>query len=92
MTWWWSWCLTLMSLLVAWLAGSKRRIAWLVGIAAQCMWLAYAVTTRQWGFIVSVIAFCCIYWRNWRQWSRQGARNGSADHSAADQNARGDVL
>jgi hypothetical protein len=47
----WPWVLTGLQVLGLWSAGSGRWWGWLLGAAAQLPWIAYAVVTRQMGFI-----------------------------------------
>lgn len=65
---WWSWALTAVGVTGLYLAGSRNRVGWLIGIAAQALWLAYAVSTRQWGFLASVFAYGGVHLRNWLRW------------------------
>lgn len=67
----WSYLLTAVGVTGLWLAGRKSRIGWAVGLAAQVLWIAYAIATRQWGFIVSSIVYGAVYARNWVRWTRE---------------------
>jgi hypothetical protein len=67
---WWSWALTVIGITGLWLAGSKRRAGWLIGVAAQGLWIAYALATRQYGFIVSALCYGFVYARNFVAWRR----------------------
>jgi hypothetical protein len=79
----WSWVLTAVGVLGLYLAGRKRWEGWLVGLSAQALWLAYAVSTRQYGFIVSAFAYGWVYGKNLRAWRREAAdghpRSGHRD-------------
>lgn len=68
---WWSWALTAVGVTGIWLAGRKSKAGWAVGFGAQGLWVAYAVATRQWGFIVSALAYGSVYARNWVRWRRE---------------------
>jgi len=70
---WWSWALTAIGVTGLWLAGSKRLAGWAVGVGVQVLWLAYAVTTRQWGFVASAFAYGFVYARNLVRWHRERA-------------------
>lgn len=77
----WSWILTAVGVTGLYLAGRKNWIGWAVGLGAQVLWLAYAVTTRQWGFLVSAGAYGWVYFTNLRRWLRptpSGDDNGEA--------------
>lgn len=67
---WWSWLLASIGLLGIWLTGSRRRVGFLLGVGAQVLWLAYAITTGQWGFIATAIAYAVVYGRGWLAWGR----------------------
>lgn len=68
MSQWWSWALTAIGVTGLFLAGRKVWWAWLIGLGAQVFWIAYAVASRQWGFIVSALAYGSVYLRNARRW------------------------
>lgn len=64
----WSWILTFVGISGLYLAGRKRWAGWAIGLGAQVLWVAYAVATRQWGFIFSAIAYGSVYALNVRRW------------------------
>lgn len=66
----WSYILSTVGVLGLYLAGRKKAIGWAVGLFAQVLWVAFAVTTRQWGFIFSALAYGTVYAKNWRSWRR----------------------
>jgi hypothetical protein len=70
MTQWWSWALTAVGVFGLWLAGRRSPWGWAVGIGAQVLWLAYAISTKQWGFLVSCFAYGAVYIKNFRAWRR----------------------
>lgn len=37
---------------------------WAMSLGSQVLWIIYSVSTRQWGFLVSVAAFSTAYTRN----------------------------
>lgn len=64
----WSWILTAVGVCSLYLAGRRSVWGWAVGIGAQLLWFAYAVTTKQWGFLVSCFAYGSVYVLNFRRW------------------------
>lgn len=68
MSQWWSWALAAVGLTGIWITGHRRAAGWLVGLAAQALWLAYALASRQWGFLVTAVAYGAVYARNWWRW------------------------
>lgn len=67
---WWSVLLTAVGVLGIWLAGSRRWQGWALGVAAQTLWIAYAIVTRQWGFIASALVYGFVYGRALYRWRR----------------------
>lgn len=80
---WWSWALAIAGLLGAYLAGKKLAVGWLVRAGAQLLWLPYAVISRQWGFIVTGLAFFAVYGRNWLLWREQDQPEDGWNEEAA---------
>jgi len=76
---WWSWILTAVGVFGLWLAGRKDRRGWWVGLCAQLLWIAYAITTRQWGFIVSAFAYGTVFATNIIRWKREDAESDGTD-------------
>lgn len=67
---WWSWALMLVGVTGLYLAGLGGRATiagWIVGVAAQFLWFAYAIVTKQYGFIVSSLAYGSISALNLRK-------------------------
>ena len=75
---WWSWLLTAVGVFGLYMAGRKVWWAWLIGLGAQVLWLAYAVSTRQYGFIVSAVAYGWVYGKNALAWRRAAIHDGEA--------------
>lgn len=66
----WSWVISAVSLAAAWMIGNGRRSGWLLNLLLQGVWIAYAVKTRQWGFLASCVPFGVVYARNWLKHGR----------------------
>jgi uncharacterized membrane protein len=65
---WWSWLLTVVGVLGLYIAGRKNKVGWAIGIGAQTLWMAYAVTTQQYGFCLSAVAYGWVYSKNLLRW------------------------
>jgi hypothetical protein len=63
----WSWVLAASGATALLTAGRWPRAGWLVGIASQALWAAYAVATRQPGFLAQAGVFAIAYGRLARQ-------------------------
>lgn len=68
---WWSIILAAVGIAGLYVAGRKLWWGWLIGLGAQVLWVAYAVATRQWGFIASALAYSVVYGRNALAWRRK---------------------
>lgn len=68
MTPYWSWILTAVGVTGLYLAGRKVWWAWFIGLGAQALWIAYALATKQYGFIVAALAYGWVYAVNGRKW------------------------
>lgn len=73
---WWSWVLTLVGVTGLYLAGRRNPWGWAVGVGAQVLWLAYAVHSRQWGFLLSCFVYGAVFTRNFVCWRREAAMAG----------------
>lgn len=71
MTAWWSYVLTAVGLSGFWLAGRKVWWCWYVNIANQALWAAYALITRQWGFLLGVAFYLWVFVGNAVRWTRE---------------------
>jgi nicotinamide riboside transporter PnuC len=71
---WWSIMLTAVGVTGLWIAGRRSAWGWVIGLGAQVLWVAYAVATRQWGFIGSALAYGFVYGRNALRWHRERER------------------
>lgn len=66
----WSFVLAGIGVFGLFLAGKGDSRGWVVGIGAQVLWAIYAITTDQWGFLLSCLAYGWVYsmplYRKWR--------------------------
>lgn len=68
---WWSWGLTVLGVTGLVLAGKKIWWSWLIGLLAQVFWIAYALTTKQYGFVGSALVYGTTYAINAHKWYNQ---------------------
>lgn len=64
----WSYVLSAVGIFGTYLAGRKSKWGWAVGLGAQVLWIAFAITTEQYGFIISALAYGSIYAKNYLAW------------------------
>lgn len=70
----WSYILAAVGITGLWIAATRPHIGWWFNIAAQGIWVAYAVATRQWGFLLTAVAYAIVYVRLLRRAQRPPAR------------------
>jgi hypothetical protein len=57
---WWSVALTAVGVTGLFFTLKKKWWGQAIALGAQGLWLIYAVTTRQWGFLGSVLAYAAL--------------------------------
>lgn len=55
---------------VMWLAGSKRSLGWLLGLAGQGLWIVFSVVFEAWGLLPLAAVLIVVYARNLWRWTR----------------------
>jgi len=65
----WSWVLAAIGVTGIFFVGRKVIWAWLLLLFNECLWIIYAVTTKQYGFIVAALAYGVVYIRSYIHWS-----------------------
>ena len=66
----WSYVLATIGVFGLWLTTRKLWQGFAVGVAVQLLWIAYAVTTTQWGFIGSAVAYGAVNTLGLVRWRR----------------------
>jgi len=67
----WSWLLAAVGVTGIFLVGKKVVWAWLILLVNECIWIAYALSTKQYGFIVMATAYAAVYIRSYIHWKRE---------------------
>lgn len=67
----WSVGLAVIGLIGMHIAGNKSHWGWFIGFAAQSLWLVFAITTVQYGFILSAVGCGWMYGKNWWKWRKE---------------------
>lgn len=78
----WSISLSLIGIIGIFIAGKKSKWGWFIGLAAQILWVIFAITTDQYGFIFSALAYGSVYLHNWLKWRREHRKTEHVDRSA----------
>jgi hypothetical protein len=76
--------------------GRKTIWGWLVLLFNEVLWIAYALNTKQYGFIFSALAYAIVYIRSYIHWSREQINElpipgitDIIDHPASPQSKKG---
>ena len=67
----WSWVLAIIGVTGIYFVGRKTIWGWYVLLFNECLWMAYAIITKQYGFIFSAIAYAAVYIRSYVHWSKE---------------------
>ena len=71
MTWWWSWLLCSWAVAGLLVIGNRKPVGWIISFTSEFAWGAYAVSSRQYGFLVMSVIFAVVHARNWRKWKKE---------------------
>lgn len=69
----WSYVLALGGILQIYLTGKKLKIGWLFGLGTSILWVIFALTTKQYGFIISAAVFGYLHIKNYIEWNKKDA-------------------
>lgn len=75
---WMSVVLGAVGVLGLFLVTMKLAAGFVVGFFVQFLWIAYAVHTKQWGFIPMSCAYGAVNLRGWIVWRRQKMSSAEA--------------
>ena len=62
------WAMSLLTISMMLMAGSKHPDAWMVGLANQLLWLIWICTVGAWGLLPMNLALWAVYARNHLKW------------------------
>lgn len=77
---WWSWVLTSVGIMGLYLMTKKNPAGFVVGLGAQLMWIMYALSTEQYGFVVSAIAYGFVNVLGFYRWTAPKVKETEIDH------------
>jgi hypothetical protein len=64
----WSWVLAVIGVTGIYFVGRKTIWGWVVLLFNEVLWIVYALTTNQYGFIFSAVAYAIVYTRAYFHW------------------------
>lgn len=66
-----SWVLAVIGVAGIYFVGRKDKWGWFVLLFNESLWIAYAIFTKQYGFIVSAVAYAIVYIKSYIHWSKE---------------------
>lgn len=69
----WSWILAVIGVSGIFLVGRKTIWGWLILCVNECLWIAYALATKQYGFIAMAVAYAAVYIKSFIHWRKDDA-------------------
>jgi nicotinamide riboside transporter PnuC len=78
----WSIGLAVIGLIGMHIAGRKSQWGWFIGLSAQVLWVIFALTTAQYGFLLSAAGYGWVYGNNWWKWRKEHHKTEHVDRSA----------
>lgn len=66
----WSFVLSGLGVVSLYLTGKRLRVGWAVGLFNSCLWVVYAITSGQYGFLMSTGVFIWVQTLNWIRWGK----------------------
>ena len=70
----WSWLLAAIGVTGMFFVGKKTVWGWLILLLNECIWIAYALATKQYGFIAMAIAYAAVYIRSYIHWKKEESK------------------
>jgi nicotinamide riboside transporter PnuC len=64
----WSWLLAVIGVSGIYFVGRKTIWGWFVLLFNECLWIAYALVTKQYGFIFAALSYAIVYIRSYMHW------------------------
>ena len=68
----WSWVLALIGVTGIFLVGRKTIWGWAILFVNEFLWIAYALSTKQYGFIFMALAYASVYIKSFMHWRKDG--------------------
>jgi nicotinamide riboside transporter PnuC len=67
----WSYVLAAIGVTGIFFVGRKTIWGWHILLVNEALWITYAIITKQYGFILSAIAYAAVYIRSYIHWSKE---------------------
>jgi hypothetical protein len=63
--------LSVNTIVVMWMVGSKSALGWTLALIGQVGWLLFVFVFEAWGLLPLVVALSFVYTRNLWRWTRE---------------------
>lgn len=67
----WSYLLAAVGVTGIFFVGRKTIWGWLILLVNECIWIAYALATKQYGFILMATAYSAVYIKSYIGWRKE---------------------
>ena len=67
----WSYVLAAIGVTGIFFVGRKTIWGWLVLCINEAIWIAYAISTKQYGFIIMALAYTAVYIKSYMGWKSE---------------------
>jgi nicotinamide riboside transporter PnuC len=67
----WSWILAAIGVTGIFFVGRKTIWGWLILLVNECIWIAYAISSKQYGFIFMATAYSIVYIKSYLMWREE---------------------
>jgi hypothetical protein len=80
----WSYLLAAIGVTGIFFVGRKTIWGWLVLCVNECIWIAYAIATKQYGFIIMALAYTAVYIKSYMGWKSESESENPGPPKAAE--------
>jgi nicotinamide riboside transporter PnuC len=80
----WSYLLAAIGVTGIFFVGRKTIWGWLVLCVNECIWIAYAIATKQYGFIIMALAYTAVYIKSYMGWKSESESETPVPPKAAE--------
>jgi nicotinamide riboside transporter PnuC len=80
----WSYVLAAIGVTGIFFVGRKTIWGWLVLCINEVIWIAYALATKQYGFIIMAVAYTAVYIKSYMGWKSEAESETTRPPKAAE--------
>ena len=80
----WSYLLAAIGVTGIFFVGKKTIWGWLILCVNEVIWIAYAIATKQYGFIIMALAYTAVYIKSYMGWKSESESETPVSPKAAE--------